>query len=225
MIEFINVDRKFNTGQFEIEDINLTINEGEFVFLVGPSGAGKTSLLKLLIREEAPTSGEIKVDGENIQKLKAKQIPALRRKIGMVFQDFRLLDTRTVFDNVAISLEVAGKKKKEIIEVVPRVLDLVGLADKRDHYPNQLSGGEKQRVSLARAVAHDPKYLVADEPTGNIDPKATWEVVQIFQKINEFGTTIIFATHDKVVVDKLKKRVVTIEGGKIVKDEINSTYE
>jgi len=225
MIEFINVDRKFNTGQFEIEDINLTINEGEFVFLVGPSGAGKTSLLKLLIREEAPTSGEIKVDGENIQKLKAKQIPALRRKIGMVFQDFRLLDTRTVFDNVAISLEVAGKKKNEIEEVVPRILDLVGLADKGGHYPNQLSGGEKQRVSLARAVAHDPKYLVADEPTGNIDPKATWEVVQIFQKINEFGTTIIFATHDKVVVDKLKKRVVTIEGGKIVKDEINSTYE
>lgn len=225
MIEFIDVQRKFKEGQFEIESVNLKINEGEFVFLVGPSGAGKTSLLKLLIREELPTSGEIKVDGVNIQKLKSSQIPELRRKIGMVFQDFRLLDTRTVFDNVAISLEVAGKKKAEINEVVPRILELVGLADKFNHYPNQLAGGEKQRVSLARAVAHDPKYLVADEPTGNIDPKATWEVVNIFQKINEFGTTVIFATHDKVVVDALKKRVVTIEQGKIIKDKLNSTYE
>jgi len=224
MIEFINVERKFKQGDFEIDNINLVINEGEFVFIVGPSGAGKTSLLKLLIREEVPTSGEIKVDGENIQKFKSKQIPALRRKIGMVFQDFRLLDTRTVFDNVAISLEVAGKKE-EINEVVPRVLELVGLKDKINHYPSQLAGGEKQRVSLARAIAHDPKYLVADEPTGNIDPKATWEVVKIFQKINDFGTSIIFATHDKVVVDALKKRVVTIDNGKIIKDKINSTYE
>jgi len=225
MIEFINVERKFKSGDFEIENINLTINEGEFVFLVGASGAGKTSLLKLLIREELPSSGEIKVDGENIRKLKPKQLPMLRRKIGMVFQDFRLLDTRTVFDNVAISLEVAGKKKAEIKEVVPRILKLVGLSGQINHYPNQLSGGEKQRVSLARAIAHDPKYLVADEPTGNIDPKATWELMQLFQKINDFGTTIIFATHDKVVVDQLKKRVVTIEKGKIVKDQINSTYE
>ena len=224
MIEFINVERKFKQGDFEIDNINLVINEGEFVFIVGPSGAGKTSLLKLLIREEVPTSGEIKVDGENIQKFKSKQIPALRRKIGMVFQDFRLLDTRTVFDNVAISLEVAGKKE-EINEVVPRVLELVGLKDKINHYPSQLAGGEKQRVSLARAIAHNPKYLVADEPTGNIDPKATWEVVKIFQKINDFGTSIIFATHDKVVVDALKKRVVTIDNGKIIKDKINSTYE
>jgi cell division transport system ATP-binding protein len=225
MIEFINVERKFKEGGFEIENINLTINEGEFVFLVGASGAGKTSLLKLLIREELPSSGEIKVDGENIQKLKPKQLPMLRRKIGMVFQDFRLLETRTVFDNVAISLEVAGKKKAEINEIVPRILELVGLSGQINQYPNQLSGGEKQRVSLARAIAHDPKYLVADEPTGNIDPKATWELMQLFQKINDFGTTIIFATHDKVVVDELKKRVVTIEKGKIVKDQINSTYE
>ena len=225
MIEFINVQRKFKEGGFEIENINLTINEGEFVFLVGPSGAGKTSLLKLLIREELPSSGEIKVDGENIQKIKPSQVSALRRKIGMIFQDYRLLDSRTVFDNVAISLEVAGKKKAEIIEVVPRILELVGLADKIHHYPNQLAGGEQQRVSIARAIAHDPKYLVADEPTGNIDPKATWDVVQIFQKINDFGTAIIFATHDKVVVDSLKKRVVTIEKGKIINDKINSTYE
>jgi len=225
MIEFINVERKFKECDFEIDNINLTINDGEFVFIVGPSGAGKTSLLKLLTREELPTSGEIRVDGENIQKLKQKQIPFLRRKIGVVFQDFRLLDTRTVFDNVAISLEVAGKKKLEINEVVPRLLDLVGLKHRSNHYPNQLAGGEKQRVSLARAIAHDPKYLVADEPTGNIDPKATWEVVKVFQKINEFGTTIIFATHDKTVVDALKKRVVKIDHGKIVKDKINSTYE
>ncbi|MDA1338105.1 MAG: cell division ATP-binding protein FtsE [bacterium] len=225
MIEFINVERKFKSGDFEIENINLTINDGEFVFLVGASGAGKTSLLKLLIREELPSSGEIKVDGESVQKLKPSQIPMLRRKIGMVFQDFRLLETRTVFDNVAISLEVAGKKKAEIKEIVPRILKLVGLAGQINHYPSQLSGGEKQRVSLARAIAHDPKYLVADEPTGNIDPKATWELMQLFQKINDFGTTIIFATHDKVVVDQLKKRVVTIENGKIIKDQINSTYE
>lgn len=225
MIEFINIQRKFKGEGFEIENINLTINDGEFVFLVGPSGAGKTSLLKLLIREELPSSGEIKVDGENIQKLKSSQIPILRRKIGMIFQNFRLLDTRTVFDNVAISLEVAGKKRSEINEVVPRILDLVGLKDKAHHYPNQLAGGEMQRVSIARAIAHDPKYLVADEPTGNIDPKATWDVVNIFQKINDFGTTIIFATHDKGIVDSLKKRVITIEKGKIVKDKINSTYE
>ncbi len=225
MIEFINIQRKFKGEGFEIDNINLTINDGEFVFLVGPSGAGKTSLLKLLIREELPSSGEIKVDGENIQKLKSSQIPILRRKIGMIFQNFRLLDTRTVFDNIAISLEVAGKKKSEINEVVPRILDLVGLKDKAHHYPNQLAGGEMQRVSIARAIAHDPKYLVADEPTGNIDPKATWDVVNIFQKINDFGTTIIFATHDKGIVDSLKKRVITIEKGKIVKDKINSTYE
>jgi len=225
MIKFENVSKKYNDTKFLIDDVSFEIEEGEFVFLVGPSGAGKTTLLKLLTREDVPTTGKVSVDEKDIADLTKKEMPILRRNIGMVFQDFKLLETRTVFENVAISMEVAGKSTAEINEVVPRLLKLVGIEDKGHQYPAEIAGGEKQRVSLARALAHDPKYLVADEPTGNIDPLQTWEVVKIFQAINEYGTTILFATHDKTVVDELKKRVIKIEDGKITKDEKNSTYD
>ncbi len=207
-----------------IERINLHVESKEFVVIVGPSGAGKSTLLKLLTREEKPTSGKIVVGGIDYERLRDKDIPYLRRKIGVVFQDFKLLPNRTVFENVAFALEIVGMGNKEIKHTVPKVLDIVGLKGKGQSYPIELSGGERQRVAIARAIVRQPKILIADEPTGNLDPKHAWDVIRVLEKINKYGTTVILTTHNKEIVDKLKRRVVTIKDGKVVGDKARSVY-
>lgn len=223
-IEFVNVTKEYESGFKVLDEVSFSIDAGEFVFVVGPSGAGKTTLVKLLTREEIPSSGEILVDEENILTMPNEQIPSLRRKIGVVFQDFKLLVSRNVFENVAVALEVVDATDREIKNVVPNVLSMVGLSERMFHYPRQLSGGEMQRVSIARALAHEPDVLVADEPTGMIDPDAATAVMDILQKVNSLGTTIIMATHDEQVVNKLKKRVLRIEEGKLLSDKKGGKY-
>lgn len=207
-----------------IERINLHVEAKEFVIIVGASGAGKSTILKLLTREEKPTSGKIVVGGIDYERLKDKDIPYLRRKIGVVFQDFKLLPNRTVFENVAFALEIVGMGNKEIRHTVPKVLDIVGLKGKDDAYPAELSGGERQRVAIARAIVRQPKILIADEPTGNLDPKHAWDVIRVLEKINKYGTTVLLTTHNKDIVDKLKRRVVTIQDGKVSSDRARSVY-
>ena len=207
-----------------IERINLHVESKEFVVIVGPSGAGKSTILKLLTREEKPTSGKIVVGGIDYERLRDKDIPFLRRKIGVVFQDFKLLPNRTVFENVAFALEIVGMGNKEIKHTVPKVLEIVGLKGKGQSYPIELSGGERQRVAIARAIVRQPKILIADEPTGNLDPKHAWDVIRVLEKINRYGTTVILTTHNKEIVDKLKRRVVTIKDGKVVGDKARSVY-
>lgn len=224
MIYLENVTKKYNRESVGVKDINLQIDPGEFVSIVGPSGTGKTTLVKLLIAEEQPTSGKIEIGGWDIANISQRSVPHLRRQIGVVFQDFKLLRQKSVYENVAFALEVAGKKTKKIKNVVPRVLDIVGLSDKQYSFPNQLSTGQQQRVVIARSLVHRPKILVADEPTGNLDTINTHEIVDILQKINEFGTTIVLVTHDKEVVNKLKERVVTIDNGKIKSDYEEGKY-
>src|SRR5690554_1807518 len=204
--------------------VSLHIEPKEFVILVGTSGAGKSTLLKLLTREEKPTSGKIVVGGIDYDSLKDRQIPLLRRKIGVVFQDFKLLPQRTVFENVAFALEIAGMTGREIKNTVPKVIDLVGLTGKEKNFPSQLSGGERQRVAIARAIVRQPKILIADEPTGNLDPKNTWEIVRLLEKINKYGTTVLLTTHNADIVNKLKRRVITIEDGKITSDQAKGSY-
>lgn len=204
--------------------VSLHIEPKEFVILVGTSGAGKSTLLKILTREEKPTSGKIVVGGVDYDTLKDKHIPLLRRKIGTVFQDFKLLPNRTVFENIAFALEIVGVNNREIKNTVPRVIELVGLTGKDKKFPNQLSGGEKQRVAIARAVVRQPKILIADEPTGNLDPKHSWDIVRLLEKINHYGTTVLLTTHNVEIVNRLQRRVVVLEGGKIVKDEAKGSY-
>ncbi|MEK7595112.1 MAG: cell division ATP-binding protein FtsE [Patescibacteria group bacterium] len=218
MIKFESVTKSYKDGTVAVEDLTLSIPSSSFVFLVGPSGAGKTTLIKLLIHEELPSSGSIFVDGVDITKMNKKMLPELRRKIGVVFQDFKLLNSKTVFENVAVSLEVVDRPEYEISQIVPNALNLVGLSSKMKSFPYQLSGGEKQRLTIARALAHEPKVLIADEPTGNIDPIATAEVVDLLEKINGLGTLVIMATHDMDIVNKLKKRVIVLDKGKVVQD-------
>lgn len=207
-----------------LDQVSLHIEAKEFVIVVGSSGAGKSTLMKLLTREEKPTSGKIIVGGIDYDRLKDKEIPTLRRKIGVVFQDFKLLRDKTVFENVAFALEIVGMSNNEIKRTVPKVLDIVGLSDKSNHFPNELSGGERQRVAIARAVVRQPKILIADEPTGNLDPKHAWDVIKVLQKINKYGTTVLLATHNKEIVEKLKRRVVTIRDGRVVKDQARGSY-
>lgn len=207
-----------------LDRISLHIEPKEFVIVVGQSGAGKSTLLKLLTREERPTSGKIIVGGIDYDKLSDKNIPLLRRKIGTVFQDFKLLPNRTVFENVAFALEVVGASSKEINSTVPRVLAIVNLKDKAKRMPIELSGGERQRVAIARAIVRQPKILIADEPTGNLDPKHAWDVIHILEKINRYGTTVLLTTHNQEIVNKLKRRVVTIKDGRIVSDRANAQY-
>lgn len=225
MIIYKNVSKIYPPNIVALSNINLEIKRGEFVFIVGSSGAGKSTLLKLLIREEDPDEGEIYFAGENILKLPSKKIPFLRRQIGFIFQDFKLLPLKTVFENVSFALEVCGVPDRLIKERVENLLEIVGLKSKKNKFPHQLSGGEQQRVSIARALAHNPKVLLADEPTGNLDPHTSWEIVKLLLKINEMGTTILLATHDKEIVDKAKKRVVVIENGQIISDEAVGFYK
>lgn len=224
MILLDRVTKNYNRRGTALKSISLHVEPKEFVIIVGPSGAGKSTLLKLLTREEKPTGGKIIVGGVDYETLKDKNIPLLRRKIGVVFQDFKLLPNKTVFENVAFALEVVGMGNKEIKHTIPRVLDIVGLTGKEDNYPSELSGGERQRVAIARAIARQPKILIADEPTGNLDPKHAWDVIRVLEKINRYGTTVLLTTHNMDIVNKLKRRVVTMKDGQIASDRANGGY-
>lgn len=224
MILLDRVTKSYGKKGPALERINLHVEPKEFVVIVGQSGAGKSTLLKLLTREEKPSSGKIIVGGIDYERLRDKDIPYLRRKIGVVFQDFKLLSNRTVFENVAFALEIVGMGNKEIRHTVPKVLEIVGLKGKGDSYPSELSGGERQRVAIARAIVRQPKILIADEPTGNLDPKHAWDVIKVLEKINKYGTTVILTTHNKEIVDKLRRRVVTIKDGKVSSDKARADY-
>ena len=219
MIEFINVNKEYNHGVKALDNVNIKINKGEFVFLVGPSGSGKSTFLKLMIREEEATSGKIIIDEKNVGSLKEKEIPYLRRKIGFVFQDFRLLYDRTVAENIEFALRVIESSEREIKTQKKAVLEMVGLTGKEDAYPNQLSGGEQQRVALARAMATRPPIIIADEPTGNLDPKTATEIFKTLNEINARGTTVLVVTHAKDIVDSMGKRVIALDQGKVARDD------
>lgn len=219
-----NVSKVYPNGATALDDISFFIERGEFVFIVGPSGSGKSTLIKLLMHEETATEGDVIINNDDVGKLKRREIPYLRRSMGVVFQDFRLLSKKTVYENVAFAMEIIGAGRKEIRKQVPNVLGLVGLAHKAKAYPDELSGGEQQRVALARALVNNPAFLIADEPTGNLNPKAAMEIMELLEDINKRGTTVIMATHAKEIVDKMKKRVIAIEDGKIVRDETRGAY-
>lgn len=224
MILLDRVTKVYSRKGAALERISLHVEPKEFVIIVGQSGAGKSTLFKLLTREEKPTSGKIIVGGMDYESLKDKDIPLLRRKIGVVFQDFKLLPNKTVYENVAFALEIAGISNAEIKHTVPKVLDVVGLKPKANNYPRELSGGERQRVAIARAIVRQPKILIADEPTGNLDSKHAWDVIKVLEKINHFGTTVLLTTHNQEIVNALKRRVVTIRDGKIVSDRAGGQY-
>ena len=225
MIEFKNVSKTYeDTGVRALDDVSFFIDKGEFVFLVGPSGAGKSTLTKLLIKEETPNNGEITVNGFDLNSLTKDKVPYLRRSIGMVFQDFRLLPNKTVYENVAFAMQVIGASKAEIRRNVPNVLSLVGLAHKARMKPGQLSGGEQQRVALARALINKPEILLCDEPTGNLDPKNSWEIMKLLEEFNEAGTTVVVVTHNREIVDAMQKRVITMHKGFIESDEEMGGY-
>lgn len=225
MVIFDHVTKKYSSTITALDDISLEIKQGEFVFLVGSSGAGKSTLLRLLTHEALPTSGKIMISNKDIAKLKNSDIPNYRRKIGVIFQDFKLLDDRTVFENIALTLEVLGKDDPEIIKEVEKVLRLVELWDRKNLFPRQLSGGEAQRTAIARAIIAKPEILLADEPTGDLDPKTAWDVIQLLNEINSWGTTIIMATHNSEIVNTLKKRVVVIKKGAVAKDSAEGKYD
>ena len=220
MIELKDVSTIYDDDFMALDAVNLEIKDGEFVSLVGPSGAGKSTLLRLMTREIKPSHGEVLIDGVNIADLSASEVPLLRRKIGTIFQDFKLLSRKNAFENVAFALEVSGAEPEEIAEDVPKVLNIVGLTDKAKNFPHQMSGGEKQRLAIARALIHRPRILLADEPTGNLDMVNSYDVVKLLMKINEFGTTVILATHNREVVNAIGKRVISMERGKVVRDQI-----
>lgn len=224
MIEFVNVTKEYENGTVALKDVNIKIENGEFVFLVGSSGAGKTTVTKLLMREQNVTEGAIYLNDIDITKLQHRRIPFLRRQMGVVFQDFRLLEDRTVYENVEFAMQIVGASRREIRRRVPIVLNEVGLNYKAKMFPRQLSGGEQQRVALARALVNRPMILIADEPTGNLNPKTAMEIMEIFENINASGTTIIMATHAKDIVDVMKKRVIEIEDGMVVRDEKGGAY-
>lgn len=219
MIEFRNVYKTYDTGTDALKDMNLSVNDGEFVFIEGASGAGKSTLIKLLLCEERPTSGEIYINDFDLGHMPARNIPNLRRTIGVVFQDFRLIQTMTVYENVAFALRVVGASSRAIRRRVPYILNLVGLADKARRYPQELSGGEQQRVALARALVNNPKVIIADEPTGNIDPEMSKEIIELFDAINKQGVTIIMVTHDVDLASKFNKRTIRLRNGRIASDE------
>ena len=224
MIEFRNVNKKYNTGTKALKNVNFRIDKGEFCFLVGTSGSGKSTLIKLILKEEEPTSGTIIINGKDTTFLKQNRVPYLRRSMGVVFQDFRLLPDKTVYDNVAYAMYIVRATPKHIRRQVPRVLSLVGLSGKAKMYPNELSGGEQQRVALARALVNNPSMLIADEPTGNLDPETAWDIMNLLNDINMRGTTVVVATHAKDIVDQMKKRVIQIDKGEIIRDDKKGGY-
>nr|WP_277995565.1 cell division ATP-binding protein FtsE [Desulfitibacter alkalitolerans] len=224
LIQFCSVTKVYDNGTTALNNINLKVEKGDFLFLVGPSGAGKSTLLSLLFREEIPSKGQIFIAGKNIVRIKRRELPYVRRNMGIVFQDFRLLPDRTVFENVAFTLEVLQYSKRDIMRLVPPVLEQVGISHRAKNFPRQLSGGEQQRTAIARAIINNPPILVADEPTGNLDPKTSIEIMKILEDINYRGTTMLVATHDKDIVNSMHKRVVALENGKLARDEREGSY-
>ena len=224
MIEMQDVYKTYPNGVVALNGVSVRIKQGEFVYVVGPSGAGKSTFIKMMYREEKPTSGTIMVHGVNLEKLKDSKVPLLRRHIGVVFQDFKLLPKLTVYENVAFALEVIEESPKVIRKKVMEVLELVGLKHKVRSYPDELSGGEQQRVSIARSIVNSPKIVIADEPTGNLDPETSWGIMELFEKINNRGTTIVMATHNREIVNTIRRRVIAMENGKIVRDEARGEY-
>lgn len=224
MIQLFNVSKTYTNGVKALVDISVTFKKSDFIFLVGPSGAGKSTLTKLIIREEEPTGGQIFFNGRNISRLKRTEVPYLRRNVGFIFQDFRLLPTKTAAENVAFAMQVTDAAKKEIKKSVPAALRMVGLEHKANMLPSEMSGGEQQRVAIARAIIKNPPLLIADEPTGNLDPDTSWEIMQLLDRINKSGTTIVMATHAKDIVDTMKKRVIAMEKGRVVRDEMGGVY-
>lgn len=224
MIEMTDVYKTYSNGVVAINGINVNIKAGEFVYVVGPSGAGKSTFIKMMYREESPTSGNIVVNGVSLPKIRNTKVPIFRRNIGVVFQDFKLLPTMTVYENVAFAMEVIEKTPDEIKKRVMEVLEQVGLKHKVRMVPDELSGGEQQRVSIARSIVNSPKVVIADEPTGNLDPETSWEIMNIFEEINKSGTTMVMATHNKDIVNNMKHRVIAIENGKIARDDLRGEY-
>ncbi len=224
MIILENVSKSYVTGVPAIKNMNLHIKRGEFVFIVGPSGSGKSTLIKLLLKELEPTEGSITINSLNLRRIKKRQVPKFRRQIGVVFQDFRLLDDRNVYENIAFAQKVIETPNRIIKRQVPTMLSMVGLAEKYKSFPNQLSGGEQQRVALARALVNNPKILLADEPTGNLDPKNSWEIMKLLEEANQRGTTVVVVTHNREIVNAMKKRVITMKKGEIISDEYQGGY-
>ena len=224
MIRLDNVTKIYKDSVKALVEVSLEIGKGEFVFIVGPSGSGKSTMIRMLLKEEEPTKGEIFVAGKNIGRLSAWKVPFLRRNIGTVFQDFKLLGEKTVFENVAFALEVIGKPRHVIESRVPEIINLVGLGDKLRNYPNELSGGEQQRVSIARAFVNRPLILLADEPTGNLDPQTSVDIMKLLDRINRIGTTVVMATHDNAIVDAMRRRVIELEAGRVVRDQERGVY-
>lgn len=224
VIELAGISKIYPNGKAALADIDLVLGEGEFVFLVGPSGAGKSTLLRLLIRDELPTSGRVMIDGQDVARVPGRGVPRLRRRIGVVFQDYKLLPTRTVRENVAFALEVTGTPRRLIAPAVDRALSVVGLSAQARQVPSTLSGGELQRTAIARALVHEPRLIIADEPTGNLDPLISWEIIQLLLRINELGVTVLMATHNADVVTALRRRVVGLEEGRIVRDEVGGYH-
>lgn len=224
LITFKDVSKKYRRSTTALRHVSVSVKQGEFVYIVGPSGAGKSTFIKLLYREEKISEGSLTIGGFDLAKIKKRQVPMLRRSIGVVFQDYKLLERKTVYENVAFAMEVIGEKRKHIKNRVTEVLDLVGLKHKARSFPKQLSGGEQQRVAIARAIVNNPKVLIADEPTGNLDPEITMDIMRLLERINLQGTTILMATHNAQIVNQMRHRVITIEGGKIVRDEEEGEY-
>ena len=225
MIRLIDIQKTYDNGTKALKGVNVRIDDGEFAFLVGPSGSGKSTIIKLLTAEVAPSGGRIMVNGYNLGSIRQKQIPFMRRTLGVIFQDFRLIDKKTVRENLEFAMRAVGASPREIRKRIPYVLDLVGLSRKEDRYPTQISGGEQQRVAIARALVNNPQMIIADEPTGNLDPQRSLEIMMLLERINELGTTMLVVTHEKELVNRFSKRVIAIENGRIISDETGGYYK
>ncbi len=224
MIRLIDIEKEYDNGTKALKGVDVRIDDGEFVFLVGPSGSGKSTIIKLITAEIAPTEGRLMVNGYNLNNIRPSQVPYMRRTLGIIFQDFRLIDKKTVWENLAFVMRAVGSSNREIRRRIPYVLELVGLEQKADHYPSELSGGEQQRVAIARALVNNPSMIIADEPTGNLDPQRSLEIMTLLERINGLGTTVLVVTHEKALVNRFAKRVVAIENGRIISDETGGYY-